>query len=197
MSRLLVGFYGRGWVSAVEAAVVSWLEELERREAAARERAEELRWRIGELSQQLVAAEEQLSRLAITRETMLEILGGPVESVAPMSAAGAPDEDTAARRSAGGAGFGWFADRCAVGPSAKRHDRMSVLPTDYRDILEVLADSGRGLRTAHVAAALGLDEERSTVESLRSKLKQLTARGWLDEAMPGMFTLADGVDVNR
>lgn len=54
------------------AAVVSWLEELERREAAAGERAEGLRGRIAGLSQELAAEEELLSRLAITRKTMLD-----------------------------------------------------------------------------------------------------------------------------
>jgi hypothetical protein len=73
---------------------------------------------------------------------------------------------------------------------------VSVLPQDYRDILEVLADAGRGLRCGHVAAALGLAvEDRSAVESLRSKLKRLVARNWLDEEMPGLFVLAEGVDV--
>lgn len=175
--------------------MASWLEELERRETAARERAEGLHRPIDELSQQLAAVEEQLSRLAITRETMIEILGGPVESVDPVSVTAVPvDEEDAEEPEpvAGGSPIGVL-----LIPPRTDETEVSGLPQDYRDILEVLADSGRGLRTAHVAAALGLDEARSTVESLRSKLKRLTARGWLDEAMPGMFTLADGVDVNR
>ncbi|MFE3281269.1 hypothetical protein [Nocardia sp. NPDC059239] len=177
--------------------MASWLEELERREAAARERAEELRRRIGELSQQLAVVEEQLSRLAITRETMIEILAGPVESVEPVSVTTVPEGEERAERSepepvSGGSPIGVL-----LIPRRSDGTEVSVLPQDYRDILEVLADAGRGLRTAHVAAALGLDEARSTVESLRSKLKRLTARGWLDEEMPGMFTLTDGVDVNR
>jgi hypothetical protein len=45
----------------------SWIEELERREAAARERAEGLRRQIAELSERLAAEEERLSRLEITR----------------------------------------------------------------------------------------------------------------------------------
>ncbi|APA96313.1 hypothetical protein [Nocardia seriolae] len=170
--------------------MASWLEELERRETAARERAEELHRRIVELSHQLAVVEEQLSRLAITRETMIEILGGPVESVESTLATVAEDVE-GPQPVSGGSPIGVL----LIPPRTDEID-VSVLPQDYRDILEVLADSGRGLRTAHVAAALGLDEARSTVESLRSQLKRLTARGWLDEAMPGMFTLADGININ-
>jgi hypothetical protein len=64
------------------------------------------------------------------------------------------------------------------------------LPRDYRDILEIVGDAGRPLRAGHIAAALGISQDRSTVESLRAKLKRLTARGWLDEASPGLFTIA-------
>jgi len=54
----------------------SLMAELEAREAAARGRAEALRARIGELTEQLAAEEELLSRLGITRQTVVEILGG-------------------------------------------------------------------------------------------------------------------------
>lgn len=53
--------------------MVSWLEELERREAAAREEIAALRDRIEELSLRLVEREKVLTRLEITRETMTEI----------------------------------------------------------------------------------------------------------------------------
>jgi hypothetical protein len=54
----------------------SLMAELEAREAAARGRAEALRAQITELTEQLAAEEELLSRLGITRQTVLEILGG-------------------------------------------------------------------------------------------------------------------------
>ncbi|MEU5323439.1 hypothetical protein AB0G67_42815 [Streptomyces sp. NPDC021056] len=54
--------------------MVSWLEELDRREAAAREEIAELRAQIVELTRRLAGREEVLSRLVITRETMTEIL---------------------------------------------------------------------------------------------------------------------------
>src|SRR5436190_91782 len=52
------------------------MAELEAREAAAHARAEALRARIAALTEQLAGEEELLSRLGITRQTVLEILGG-------------------------------------------------------------------------------------------------------------------------
>jgi hypothetical protein len=189
-------------VSVLEAAMVSWLEELERREAAARDIVEELRRRIGELSEQLEAAEQALTRLAITKETMTEILGAGSDAAGLAlgldAGAGAgvvvqePNEGVAEQVSGSGSPIGVIKVPLRVEGMA-----VSVLPQEYRDILEVLTDAGRGLRCAHVAAGLGIDSaDRSIVESVRSKLKRLTARGWLTEPMPGMFTVADGVTVN-
>ncbi|MDX3101847.1 hypothetical protein PW035_13490 [Nonomuraea angiospora] len=50
----------------------SLLEELERRENAARERVEQLREQIAELTRRLEAEEDRVSRLVITRETRAE-----------------------------------------------------------------------------------------------------------------------------
>ena len=50
--------------------------ELRRREAAARQKADELRGEIARLGERLARAGERLSRLVITRETVAEILGG-------------------------------------------------------------------------------------------------------------------------
>ena len=52
----------------------SLIDELQRREAAACAEAEELRGRIAELAEQLSQAEERLSRLVITRQTVEEVL---------------------------------------------------------------------------------------------------------------------------
>ncbi|MFF2554851.1 hypothetical protein ACFVUS_27875 [Nocardia sp. NPDC058058] len=54
--------------------MVSWRDELARRETAAAEQVEHLRRQIAELTEQLVVAEQMLSKLVITRETMTEIL---------------------------------------------------------------------------------------------------------------------------
>ena len=67
---------------------------------------------------------------------------------------------------------------------------VSVLPQDYRDLLEVAEDAGRPLRAAQIAAAAGLSTDRGKVETLRAKLKRLVERGWLaEEAGPGLFAL--------
>jgi hypothetical protein len=70
-----------------------------------------------------------------------------------------------------------------------------VLPQAYRDLLEVVADAGRPLRAAQIAAAAGLSTDRVRVEGLRSKLKRLAERGWLaEEAGPGLFGLPAHAD---
>jgi hypothetical protein len=62
-----------------------------------------------------------------------------------------------------------------------------VLPSSYRDLLEVLVDAGRPLRAGRIAAAAGLSTGKSKIEGLRSKLKRLVERGWLAEDGPGLF----------
>jgi len=61
----------------------SLIDELQRREAAAREEAEELSGRIAQLAERLAGVEERLSRLVITRETVEEVLDGSGAEAAP------------------------------------------------------------------------------------------------------------------
>jgi hypothetical protein len=169
--------------AVLEAAMVSWLEELDRREGVAREEIAELRDRIEELSRRLAEREEVLSRLEITRETMTEILSG---------------EDTVtvagAEADAGGAGLEEY--RSAAGspvgvrlvPQWMPGLGMEVLPGSYRDIVEVLQDAVHPMRAHHLCAALGLSTDKSKVEGFRAKLKRLVERGWLAEEGPGLFT---------
>jgi hypothetical protein len=49
---------------------------------------------------------------------------------------------------------------------------VAVLPTAYRDLVEVLVDAGHPLRAAQVAAAAGVSTDKSKVEGLRAKLKR-------------------------
>src|SRR6266540_586407 len=141
----------------------SLMAELEAREAAAHARAEALRARIAVLTEQLTAEEELLSRLGITRQTVLEVLGGRDEhgSGALEGADGGPggvelDGDAAvgaALRIDGPiarAGLGTAPAAVRVGavtvPEWQAGVEEAVLPVAYRDVLEVLADAGQPLR---------------------------------------------------
>src|SRR5258708_23557561 len=72
----------------------SLIDELQRREAAAREETEELRGRIAQLAERLAGVEERLSRLVIARETVDEVLS---EAGAVASPAAGPDGAAPAR----------------------------------------------------------------------------------------------------
>ncbi len=186
------------------------MAELEAREAAARGRAEALRARIAELTEQLTGEEELCSRLGITRQTVLEILGGGDDHGwgALEGAGGAPggveveqagDAGVRAALRLDGpvarAGLEGAAAPVRVGAVMVAQWQVgvaeAVLPVAYRDVLEVLADAGQPLRARQIAAALGLGEEPRSVEGLRLKLKRLVKRGWLAEPAAGLFVRSD------
>ena len=147
----------------------SLIEELRRREAAARVEADLLRVRIEELSADLARAEEQVTRLAIAREEVTRVLEEPAAAEPP---AGQDGESAAASRPSSPI------EAVTVPPRQDGAD-ASVLPRAYRDLLDVAADAGRPLRACEFAAAAGLPTEKAKVEGLRSKLKLLAARSWL------------------
>jgi hypothetical protein len=158
----------------------SLIDELQRREAAARAEAEELRGRIAELAERLAGVEERLSRLVITREMVDEVL----------SEAGAGVPPAAGPEAAGRPGAGHPPAAGLAVPPWRAGLEASVLPQAYRDLVEVAGDAGRPLRAAQIAAAAGLSTDKAKVETLRSKLKRLVERGWLaEEAGPGLFAL--------
>ena len=136
----------------------SLIEELQRREAAARQEVDELRGEITRLTERLARAEERLSRLEISRETVAGILGdvGPVHPTA-----GAADPAPVGSRLAGGSPIG-----VVTVPPWRPGLAQSVLPSSYRDLLEVLADAGRPLRAGGIAAAAGLSTDKSKIEGL-------------------------------
>jgi hypothetical protein len=161
----------------------SLIDELQRREAAARAEAEELRGRIAELAERLAQADERLSRLVITRETVEEVLGSAGSEIAPVSPAAEQLEGAALP----GPGRSPVIGVLAV-PPWRAGLEVSVLRRDYRDLLEVAEDAGRPLRAGQIAAAAGLSTDRGKVETLRAKLKRLAERGWLAEEA-GLFAL--------
>jgi len=159
----------------------SLIDELQRREAAAREEAEELRGQIAQLTERLAGVEERLSRLVIARETVDEVLS---EAGAEASSVGMP-EGRLPSRSGHLSPIGVLAV-----PPWRAGLEASALPEAYRDLVEVAEDAGRPLRAAQIAAAAGLSTDKAKVEGLRSKLKRLAERGWLaEEAGPGLFGL--------
>ncbi|MEU1552983.1 hypothetical protein ABZ517_09695 [Streptomyces scabiei] len=167
----------------------SLIEELHRREAAARDEAAGLQREIDVLNERLAKAEERLVRLEITRETVAEILGGADADHVEAAAATA---------------LVMTADASRVGvltvPPWRPGIAVAVLPTTYQDLVEVLVDAGHPLRAGQVAAAAGLSTDKSKVEGLRAKLKRLVDRGWLTEDGPGRFTTAgrqDGTESSR
>jgi hypothetical protein len=59
-------------------------------------------------------------------------------------------------------------------------------------LLTILAQAGRPVRCKDVVAALGEDPAvPRRVERVRNRLKKLAAAGRVNEAEPGLFTLAD------
>ena len=159
----------------------SLVEELKRREAAARAEADRLRARIEELSGDLARAEEQVSRLAITREEVMRVLEEPPPAADPARQDGGPGGKPGPASPIG----------AVTVPPWQEGTEASVLPRAYRDLLEVAADAGRPLRAGEFAAATGLATDKAKVEGLRSKLRLLAARGWLAGVPGGLFTLPD------
>ena len=158
----------------------SLIDELQRREAAARAEAEGLRGQIAQLTERLAGVEERLSRLVIARETVDEVLSEGAEASSAMPERAAPS------RSGHLSAVGVLAV-----PPWRPGLEASALPEAYRDLLEVVEDAGRPLRAVQIAAAAGLGTGKAKVEGLRSKLKRLAERGWLaEEAGPGLFALA-------
>jgi hypothetical protein len=172
-------FYCR--VQGKETAMGSLIEELRRREAAAREEAGRLRSRIEELAGELARAEEHATRLAIAREEVTRVLEDPAVAEPPAVLGGGP---AGPPRPASPIG-------AVTVPPWQEGLEASVLPRAYQDLLDVAADAGRPLRAAEFAVAAGLATEKAKVEGLRSKLKLLAARGWLAAVPGGLFTPND------
>ncbi|MGW6202271.1 hypothetical protein ACWF9B_01260 [Streptomyces sp. NPDC055089] len=169
----------------------SLFEELEAREAAARERVDGLEGKLAELTARLEAARSDLERWRITRGAVAEVLDGmePPGPVAAESALGpepvVPAENRVVSAYAG-------AERRVVGvllvPKWQPGMEVGVLPRVYRDILEVVTDAPGPLRAKQVVPRIGLPAEPGKIEGTRSKMKRLVERGWLDEDEPGLFT---------
>jgi hypothetical protein len=162
----------------------SLIDELRRREDAARAEAGRLRIRIEELSVDLARAEEQASRLAIAREEVIRVMEEPAVAYPPAGQNGRPARPAGKAMPVSRIG-------AVTVPPWQEGSEASVLPRVHQDLLEVAADAGRPLRAVEFAAAAGPDTKKAKVEGLRSRLKLLAARGCLAEAPGGLFTLPD------
>ncbi|MEU9181718.1 hypothetical protein AB0C90_33670 [Streptomyces sp. NPDC048550] len=164
----------------------SLFEELEAREAAVRVRVEELEAEVAELSGRLELARAGLERLRIALETVAEVLA-EMDPEGPVVAVDAGQSHGVASAYAG-------AERQVVGvltvPNWQPGMMSDVLPSVYRDIVEVVAGAPGPVRAKQIVPRIGLPAETGKIEGARSKLKRLVERGWLDENTPGMFTPA-------
>ena len=108
----------------------SLLDELARREAAARQRVKEIREEIAGLQVRLEAEEDRLSRLVIARETVREILGevSVVVEEAVVAGGRGVDEETATESSQIGV---------VTVPPWEPGMRLSMLPQAYQ-VLDVV-----------------------------------------------------------
>ncbi|MEV4362710.1 hypothetical protein [Nonomuraea sp. NPDC049625] len=167
----------------------SLLEELARREAAARRRIEGLRQQISELTERLGAEEDRLSRLVVTRETVEEILGEAASLVEE------PEEEGGSADAAGTEEGPPEVVRLGVVTVPRWRSGMGtkVLPQAYRDAVEILVDGGGPMRAGQLLVAMGLQDAASTREGLWSKLKRLVERGWLEEVGAGLFMVTEQV----
>jgi hypothetical protein len=142
----------------------SLIEELKRWEAAAWARGGPAAQPDGRARGGTGQGREHASRLAIALEEVTRVLEESASAELPEGPAKEPRPDSPA-------------GLVTVPPREEGAD-ASVLPRSYRDLLEVVADAGRPLKAAQVAAAAGLRTGRAKAEALRPEPKRLAGRGW-------------------
>lgn len=162
----------------------SVLERLAAREQAAAGRIEEIRERIAVLAAELGNAEAELERLRIGRQVLAEMLAEDE----PSSVAGPQAPATVAAAPAKRDGRRW-----QTVPYWSDDPDPGSLPQPYRDVLEVLDDSGVPLRAVDLCRSLGLGVQARFTEAMRGKLNRLVERGWCVAPESGRYALAPGV----
>lgn len=158
----------------------SLVEALQVRQERARARLAGLREQVEALAGQVASVETELSRLAITRETVDEVLADvPVApacgALVGVEAEAVPPEQLV-----------------PVMPAAGASGDATVLSEAYQRILVAFAQAQGPLRCKQVCEAVGAGTAANHVEAMRSKLKRLAERGILVEGSPGLFSLASG-----
>ena len=131
----------------------------------------------------LEKAQPDLSRLEITRETVMQVLAelSAAEEAPEVEARDAPEPQKAPVPH----GIGVMAV-----PPWREGLVVQVLPDVYRDIVEIVADAPGPLQAKQIVPRIGLEATTAKIEGTRGKLKRLVERGWLAEDAPGRFSLA-------
>jgi hypothetical protein len=155
---------------------------LEAREAAARERVEDVREAAARAAAALEAAEIELDRRVIAREELVEALAVCAAETTAVTPALSEMEAESAPVPAPLPG--------SMVPSWQEGLPVTVLAPDYQRILGVLADrpSSRSVRARQITVALGLEPTPAKVEGVRSKARRLAERGWLVQDASGKFS---------
>ncbi|MCP3822769.1 hypothetical protein NLX86_33230 [Streptomyces sp. A3M-1-3] len=150
---------------------------LETREAAARERVEDLREAAARAAAALEAAEIELDRRVIAREEVVEALALSAAEATAVTKAEAEPVPAPAQLPG------------TTVPSWQEGLPATALAPDYQRILGMLADrSGQEpVRAKEIAVVLGLEPAPAKVEGVRSKARRLAERGWLVQEASGMF----------
>jgi hypothetical protein len=159
-------------------AVASMLGLLETREAATRERVENLREAAARAAAALEAAEIELDRRVIAREELVEALA--VSAAETTAVTKAEAESVPAPAPLPG----------TTVPPWQEGLPATALAPDYQRILGMLVDrSGQEpVRAKEIAVVLGLEPTPAKVEGVRSKARRLAERGWLVQEASGMFS---------
>lgn len=131
-----------------------------------------VRARVEELRDLLAAAERDLERVVITRETLQLVVTG----------ASAVD--------AGGGGVAGSGSEPAAVPLWRPGMTEVVLPPVYRQVWLAVCASQGGARAKELCRTLGFATTRTSGEAMRSRLKRLAGRGWVIEKVPGLFIVA-------
>lgn len=125
------------------------------------------------MREQAAALEERLSDLATARRI-----------VAPMLAGHSRPEHAPS-------------DRTPDAPTYASPEDAAPAPKPVagldKQVVVIMASSGRTMRAKEVAQALGEPDVRGRVETTRARLKRLTALGWLTQHEPGLFSIAAGI----
>ncbi|MEV0416479.1 hypothetical protein AB0I68_38550 [Streptomyces sp. NPDC050448] len=147
------------------------------RESAAREVIERLREEADRVLAELGEAEAGLARLVIARETVTEVLDGPVGQVLETT-----------ETCVGGGPMGVM-----VVPRHREGLSARVLPEEYGRLLAVLVAGAAGgpMKARELTVALGREAVPTKIECVRSMAKRLVARGWA-VAEQGLFAAGPG-----